>query len=308
MKFNLPIKHKPLISATLQLLLLALAVLGIGALIPGWRMGVAEIALFALFAFGGIFIMRNTVRRVQADGDANWKRTSAEFDVLTQKTQGLFNDMASEFNTQFSQVKSELMQVQALLNDAIGKLISSFTGIQNRVHQQQQLTLGLIDQQGAETAAQNENDINIDKFIHQTSDTLDMFVDATVTHSKVAMSLVGRMDDIVGDVSNILSVLGEIEGISRCAYHAHMRQTMKSIQSNQSRKRPVNLTLNAELISTVKGMTDNLSGVVEQLLTDFVMKQNSVRQEKARTAEVAAQAWNAFNERSGSFADEHSTL
>ena len=83
---------------------------------------------------------------------------------------------------------------------------------------------------------------------------------------------------------------------------------MKSMQSNQSRKRPVNLTLNEELVSQAKGMTDNLSGVVEQLLTDFVMKQNSVRQEKARTAEFAAQAWNAFNERSGSFADEHSTL
>ena len=55
-------------------------------------------------------------------------------------------------------------------------------------------------------------------------------------------------------------------------------------------------------------MTDNLSGVVEQLLTDFVMKQNSVRQEKARAAEVAAQAWNSFNERAGSFADEHSIL
>jgi antitoxin CcdA len=83
---------------------------------------------------------------------------------------------------------------------------------------------------------------------------------------------------------------------------------MKSMQSNQSRKRPVNLTLNEDLVSQAKGMTDNLSGVVEQLLTDFVMKQNSARQEKARSSEVAAQAWNAFNERSGSFADEHSTL
>jgi hypothetical protein len=61
------------------------------------------------------------------------------------------------------------------------------------------------------------------------------------------------------------------------------------------------------LVNRLK-MTDKLSGVVEQLLTDFVMKQNSVRQKKARTAEVAAQAWNAFNERSGSFSDEHSTL
>jgi antitoxin CcdA len=85
-------------------------------------------------------------------------------------------------------------------------------------------------------------------------------------------------------------------------------KAMKSMQSNQSRKRPVNLTLNEELVSQAKGMTENLSGVVEQLLTDFVMKQNNARQEKAFTAEVAAQAWNAFNERTDSFADEHSTL
>ena len=65
---------------------------------------------------------------------------------------------------------------------------------------------------------------------------------------------------------------------------------MKSMQSNQSRKRPVNLTLNEELVSQAKGMTGNLSGVVEQLLIDFVMKQNSARQEKSRSAEVAAQA------------------
>jgi antitoxin CcdA len=80
------------------------------------------------------------------------------------------------------------------------------------------------------------------------------------------------------------------------------------MQSNQARKRPVNLTLNEDLVSQAKGMTNNLSGVVEQLLADYVTKQNSARQEKAHRAEVATQAWNAFNERSGSFADEHSTL
>lgn len=83
---------------------------------------------------------------------------------------------------------------------------------------------------------------------------------------------------------------------------------MKSMQSNQARKRPVNLTLNEELVAQAKGMTNNLSGVVEQLLTDYVMKQNSARQEKKHNADAAAQAWNTFNEQYGSFADEHSTL
>ena len=83
---------------------------------------------------------------------------------------------------------------------------------------------------------------------------------------------------------------------------------MKSMQSNQARKRPVNLTLNEDLVVQAKGMTSNLSGVVEQLLADYVLKQNNAKQEKLRNANEAAQAWNAFNEQSGSFADEHSTL
>lgn len=83
---------------------------------------------------------------------------------------------------------------------------------------------------------------------------------------------------------------------------------MKSVPRNQSRKRAVNLTLNEDLVSQAKEMTNNLSGVVEQLLTDYVQKQNKARQEKLHNANMASQTWNQFNEQYGSFADEHSTL
>lgn len=83
---------------------------------------------------------------------------------------------------------------------------------------------------------------------------------------------------------------------------------VKSMQSNQARKRAVNLTLNEDLVSQAKGMTGNLSGVVERLLADYVLKQKDVRQVKQNNADVAAQGWNAFNEQAGSFADGHSTL
>ena len=83
---------------------------------------------------------------------------------------------------------------------------------------------------------------------------------------------------------------------------------MKSIQINQARKRAVNLTLNEELVSQAKGLTNNLSGVVEQLLADYVQKQNKTRQEKLHNADMVAQTWNHFNEQCGSFVDEHSTL
>ena len=50
------------------------------------------------------------------------------------------------------------------------------------------------------------------------------------------------------------------------------------------------------------------AGVVEQLPEDYMQKQHNARQEKAHYADVVSRAWDAFNERSGSFADEYSTL
>lgn len=93
------------------------------------------------------------------------------------------------------------------------------------------------------------------------------------------------------------------------AHSMSMRRVfMKSMQINQARKRAVNLTLNEDLLVQAKGMTNNRSGMFEQLLADYVQKQNNARQEKLHNANEATQAWNAFNEQSGSFADEHSTL
>ncbi|MFM9912041.1 MAG: type II toxin-antitoxin system CcdA family antitoxin [Methylophilaceae bacterium] len=83
---------------------------------------------------------------------------------------------------------------------------------------------------------------------------------------------------------------------------------MTAVQTSPLRKRPVNLTLNEQLVSQAKGMTDNLSAVVESLLTDYVAQHQEQRLTKMRQAELTAQAWNTFNEHSGTFADEHSTL
>lgn len=83
---------------------------------------------------------------------------------------------------------------------------------------------------------------------------------------------------------------------------------MKAIYDREVRKRPVNLTLNQDLVSQAKAMTDNLSGVVESLLADFVANQEKQRVAKARALKTAIAGWNEFNARRGSFADEYSTL
>jgi len=83
---------------------------------------------------------------------------------------------------------------------------------------------------------------------------------------------------------------------------------MKTNFDATGRKRPVNLTLNEHLVSQAKSLTDNLSGVVESLLSDFVSRERRERLQKSKAVEAAVASWNKFNSGSGSIADEYSTL
>ena len=83
---------------------------------------------------------------------------------------------------------------------------------------------------------------------------------------------------------------------------------MKRGSTSTFRKRPVNLTLSEDLVEEAKGVTDNLSGVVEALLAEFVAKERERRSGVAEEARATAALWNEFEERNGSFADAYSTL
>lgn len=75
-----------------------------------------------------------------------------------------------------------------------------------------------------------------------------------------------------------------------------------------ARKRPVNLTLNEDLVTQARGVTDNLSRVVESLLADFVSREKQTRTAEAKAVKETVTTWNTFAEQHGSFADEYSTL
>ena len=86
-----------------------------------------------------------------------------------------------------------------------------------------------------------------------------------------------------------------------------MRIVEPPFDSN-ARKRPVNLTLNADLVDRLREYNENLSAVVEKLLADYLEQQRLARLNRHRVSEAASAAWNTFNSEHGSIADEFSSL
>lgn len=83
---------------------------------------------------------------------------------------------------------------------------------------------------------------------------------------------------------------------------------MRTHADRSGRKRPYNLTLNEPVVTEARRYTDNLSAVVEALLTEYVARQRAAIRDRQRVADQVAAAWNTHHARYGSFADEHSTL
>jgi post-segregation antitoxin (ccd killing protein) len=74
------------------------------------------------------------------------------------------------------------------------------------------------------------------------------------------------------------------------------------------RKRPVNLTLNGNLVAQAKTYTSNLSATIDSLLAEFVSQQQQAQLGRQQLANACADDWNAVHASVGSFADGHSTL
>ncbi len=117
-----------------------------------------------------------------------------------------------QFAKHFSGTNTDLNQVQNLLKDAIDKLMESFGGMQQHIQSQRDVAGTIIKGQNS---SDNKNAVSLEHFINETAETLRELVGSIVNNSKVSMELVEKMDEVSDQVTGILNVLGEIDGISK---------------------------------------------------------------------------------------------
>ncbi|MFA7241042.1 MAG: methyl-accepting chemotaxis protein [Sulfuricellaceae bacterium] len=166
--------------------------------------------LFGMMYFGWMLVFYFTLRNMEKREDAQWQAIDNDVSNLTKQTHSLFIQMSAEFGEQTRIIDGEVAQLQSLLKDAIDKLISSFTNMDDNSRAQQQLALSL-----ASTSQGSAEDGGFEQFIKETSETLSLFVQTTVDTSKVGMGLVEMMDNIVAEVDKIRGILGEMDSITK---------------------------------------------------------------------------------------------
>lgn len=75
-----------------------------------------------------------------------------------------------------------------------------------------------------------------------------------------------------------------------------------------AKKRPVNLSLNEDLVRRVREVSPNLSEEVERLLAGHLEQVLVEHAAEGDRMKRALEGWNELLAREGSYADDHSTL
>ncbi len=129
---------------------------------------------------------------------------------------GLFTDLTALVEEQSREVQDALRQIRSVVTDASGCLSGSFQQLDEQTRQQSLLVHALVDHEpdsgGREETAEAGFDMN--RFISETHQLLQEFIDLTVTTSQNSMRMVHAIDDVSRHMSKAFELLEDVSGIA----------------------------------------------------------------------------------------------
>ncbi len=185
--------------------------LGLHALFYGSQSILGDLLWFVTSVAGWVFLLKKASDS-EASGAEGALMQSGDLPLI-HESNNFHVQLGTEISNQLASAHTELGNTQAILSDAISKLVENFTAMAEEVRRQQALTLYITDG-GPGNQGQNAKQ-RFENFVTSTSDAMNEFVDTTVQNSKRAMELVEKMDAITTQVSSILGILTEVEGIAK---------------------------------------------------------------------------------------------
>jgi len=185
------------------------------------------IVAIVIFTEGSILLLVVAIANLTILG---WLRYQSTDERLEDENEAADNDReqvneiissaTDAFLREFNEVKGELSQVQEVIADAVGNLNGSFYELQEYMARQKSAGDALVSDMSQPSGVNSDEDgeaegaHGIKEFVHETSDTLQFFVDLVVVTSKQSVETVHKIDDISGQMKEIVAMQGNIRKIA----------------------------------------------------------------------------------------------
>lgn len=172
----------------------------------------ADFMLFILVMLSWGYLINRIGARKESQRQEDLLRQQTESKLISESN-AFHAQLRKEISNQINQADTELGNTQAILSDAIAKLVENFTAMAEEVHAQQALSLFISGTEGNDNGQSSK--VKFERFVLDTQQALNEFVESTVQNSARAMELVEKMDEMNTQVVGILGLVNEVGSIAK---------------------------------------------------------------------------------------------
>ncbi len=167
-------------------------------------------ALLALLLAVGLAI---ALLRGRKRGRQEQRQEAQRVEQGTTELLGLFTELTALVEEQSREVQGSLQQIRSVVTDASGSLSGSFQQLDTQSRQQAQLVRSMVEHDTGEDSAP-ENGFDMSKFISETHELLQEFIELTVTTSRNSMRMVHAIDDVSKHMGKAFGLLEDVSSIA----------------------------------------------------------------------------------------------
>ncbi len=165
------------------------------------RMGMEIAALLACLWLG------SRVRRSDEAPEAEQSQSdSGEIHVATEQ---LVGELDTTLHAELESIDEDLLRIDTLLREAVAELASNFEQMNTMSKQQSQIVLEVLERAEGQGQA-----LDVKRFVQDTSELLEHFVQILVDVSKQGVQTVNYIDDMVEQLDGIFTLISDVNTLA----------------------------------------------------------------------------------------------